>query len=165
MPRPSQRLSRTSRTWPATEPPPVTLVVDDALLLDVLAGVADPELQQAADRGEVHTTGCWYYRLSRALHSEPMIGALSRRLGALAPDRRERVMSGLVDLPAEIGLIGLRTLVPVMQALRVSRPVNMLTAEALAAALALDADLVVLTDHPALRTGALELSLRYRSLA
>lgn len=74
-------------------------------------------------------------------------------------------MSGLVDLPAEIGLIGLRTLVPVMRALRVSRPVNMLTAEALAAALALDADLFVLTDHPALRTGALELGLRYRSLA
>ncbi|MCB1006369.1 MAG: hypothetical protein KDB35_19450 [Acidimicrobiales bacterium] len=46
-----------------------------------------------------------------------------------------------------------------------SRPINMLTAEALAAALALDADLVVLTDHPALRTGALELGLRYRSLA
>ena len=93
------------------------------------------------------------------------MGALSSRLASLSPARRERVMTGLVDLPAEIGLIGLRILVPVMQALRLSKPVNMLTAEALAAALALDADLVVLTDHPALRTGAAELSLRYQSLA
>ena len=141
------------------------LVIDDALLLDVLAGVADPDLQSAADRGEVHTTGCWYYRLSRALQSEPMVGALSRRLASLTPDRRERVVTGLLDLPAEIGLLGLRTLVPTMQALRLSRPVNMLTAEALAAALALNADLVVLTDHPALRAGVAELSLRYQSLA
>src|SRR5262245_39612295 len=107
------------------------LVVDDAVLLDVLAGVALADVQGAAERGEVHTTGCWYDRLSRALRSEPMVGALSRRLASLTPERRERVATGLVDLPAEIGL-------------------------------ALDADLVVLTDHPALRTGAADLSLRYQ---
>ncbi len=46
-----------------------------------------------------------------------------------------------------------------MQALRVSRPLNMLNAEALAAALVLDADLVVRTDGPLLREVAAELGV------
>ncbi len=42
----------------------------------------------------------------------------------------------------------------VMQALRVRRPLNLLNAEALAAALVLDASVFVTTDSPLLRSGA-----------
>lgn len=139
------------------------VVVDDAVLLDVLAGNAQADIRRAVEAGELFTTGCWYYRLSRAVHSEPMTGALSRRLAAFSVERRRQVLTALSVLPPEIGLLDLRTLVPIMRALKVTRPVNMLTAEALAAALFLDADLVVMTGHPALEASADELGLRYRS--
>ena len=42
------------------------LIVDDALLLAVLAGVADAELNAEVDQGELFTTGSWYWRLGRA---------------------------------------------------------------------------------------------------
>jgi hypothetical protein len=48
-----------------------------------------------------------------------------------------------------------------MRALRVSRPLNLLSAEALAAALVLDAALVVSTDSPLLREAADELGVEY----
>lgn len=114
------------------------VVVDDGVLLDVLAGNAQADIRRAVEAGELFTTGCWYYRLSRAVHSEPMTGALSRRLAAFSVERRLQVVTALNVLPPEIGLLGLlglRTLVPIMRALKVTRPVNMLTAEALAAAL------------------------------
>ena len=139
------------------------VVVDDAVLLDVLAGNAQADIRRAVEAGELFTTGCWYYRLSRAVHSEPMSGALSRRLAAFSVERRLQVVTALNVLQPEIGLLGLRTLVPIMRALKVTRPVNMLTAEALAAALFLDADLVVMTGHPTLEASADELGLRYRS--
>jgi hypothetical protein len=39
------------------------LVVDDALLFAVLAGIAEQYLQLAVDQGELFTTGSWYWRL------------------------------------------------------------------------------------------------------
>ncbi len=70
-------------------------------------------------------------------------------------------MAELDRLLHSIGRLSLRDLVPVMRALRVSRPLNFLNAEALAAALMLDAELVVSTDGPLLRTAAEERGVGY----
>lgn len=71
-------------------------------------------------------------------------------------------MASLEDLPDEIGLLSLRIVVPVMQALTVTRPLNFLNAEAHGAALLLDASLVVTVDAPLLRSGAADLFVGYR---
>jgi len=49
-----------------------------------------------------------------------------------------------------------------MAALDVGRQLNLLAAEALAAALLLDADVLVATDAPLIRQGAARLGLTYR---
>ncbi len=121
------------------------LVVDDALLLAVLGGVAPPELDEAVRRAEVYTTGSWYYRLGRALHDQRLTGALSTALAALPAGRQALVLSGLDELPPQIGLLSLRALVPVMRRLDTGRHLNLLTAEALAAARMLDAGIRVST--------------------
>jgi hypothetical protein len=124
----------------------VILLVDDALLLSVLAGAAADELGAALHRGELFTTGSWYYRLARATHDWTFSGALSAALDALPADRRARALNALDDLPQEIGVLDIRRLVPVMRRLDVGRRLNFLTAEAVAAALALDGSLRVTTE-------------------
>lgn len=84
------------------------LLVDDALLLRVLAGIARGEIAEAAGRGELFTTGSWYYQLGMALTSRQMVGALSRPLQSFSPARRERVLVAISGLPEEIGLLSLR---------------------------------------------------------
>ncbi|MHB1533988.1 MAG: hypothetical protein ACYC1D_05130 [Acidimicrobiales bacterium] len=130
------------------------IVVDDALLLAVLAEripASVPVLVDAAADSEVFTTGCWYWRLSRAL-SRPSPGALSRTMVGLSDDEQRRARSSLEVLPEEIGVLGIRRLVPVMAAL--PGQLNLLTAEAVAAASVLGATLVVSTDSPLLNTAA-----------
>ncbi|MDQ6615771.1 MAG: hypothetical protein M3083_13790 [Actinomycetota bacterium] len=65
------------------------LVVDDALLLAVLAETATADLQTAVDNGELFSTGSWYWRLSRALHDRASVGVLSRALDDLTPISRQ----------------------------------------------------------------------------
>ena len=126
------------------------LVVDDVLLLRVLAGGAGAEMESAVARGEVHTTGSWYYRLGRALHDDRHGGSLSKAMAALPTERRARVLAGLDVLPPQIGLISLRHLVPVMTRLPLERRLNFLTAEAVAAARMLDAQIQVSVESPLL---------------
>ena len=118
------------------------VVIDDALLLDVLASTAAPELSQARGRGELATTGCWYWRAARALLGGGH-GALSRRVGGLAPAAQPSLRAGADALPSEIVLVSLRDLIPIMA--RLPRPANLLTLEAAAAARLLDAELLVST--------------------
>jgi hypothetical protein len=122
------------------------LVVDDALLLAVLGGVAPPELDEAVRQAEVYTTGSWYYRLGRAVADRRLTGALSSALAALPPARQTLVLAGLDELPPQIGLLSLRMLVPLMRHLDTGRQLNLLTAEALTAARMLDAGIRVSTD-------------------
>jgi hypothetical protein len=124
----------------------VILVVDDALLLSVLGGGAAGEVGDAARQGNLFTTGSWYYRLARAAHDWTFGGALSSALDALSTERQERVVAALDALPHEIGLLDMRRLVPIMRRLPVGRRLNFLTAEAVAAAVALDAALRVTTE-------------------
>jgi hypothetical protein len=116
----------------------------------------------AVANGEVFTTGSWYYRLGRAVTAGTGTGALSGRFQALDDSVRQRVLASLEDLPDQIGLLSLRVVVPVMQALPVTRPLNFLNAEALGAALLLDASIAVTADAPVLRAGASDLSVSYR---
>ena len=43
----------------------MALVIDDALLLAVLAGSPTVELVEAMHDGQLFTTSSWYYRLGR----------------------------------------------------------------------------------------------------
>jgi hypothetical protein len=65
------------------------LLVDDALLLRVLAGLAEGDIAEAAERGEIFTTGSRYYRLGMALRSSRWLercGARSVRSLRVAGD-------------------------------------------------------------------------------
>ena len=121
------------------------IVVDDTLLLAVLAGTASlsPLGPVAAD---VATTGAWYWRLSRAVLDNRSTGALTQAFNRLRADDQRRVQEGLRLLPAEIGLLSFRRLVPVMAALDSGqRRLNLLTAEAVGAALLLEAEITITT--------------------
>ena len=138
------------------------IVIDDQLLLALLSDTAPDDMTAAVTNGEVFTTGSWYYRLGRAVTAGTGTGALSGRFQALDDSVRQQVLASLEDLPDQIGLLSLRVVVPVMQALAVTRPVNFLNAEALGAALLLDASIAVTVDAPLLRAGANDLSVSYR---
>ena len=138
------------------------IVIDDQVLLAVLSETAPDDITAAVANGEVFTTGSWYYRLGRAVTAGTGTGTLSGRFQALDVSVRQRVSASLEDLPDQIGLLSLRVVVPVMQALAVTRPLNFLNAEALGAALLLDAAIAVTVDAPLLRAGAADLSVGYR---
>lgn len=117
------------------------IVIDDTLLLGVLAGATPrPGLV-----GDVATTGAWYWRLNRAVFDDRSTGPLSRAFVQLPDEDQHRVREELRSLPEEIGLLSFRRLVPIMAAIHSVRRLNLLTAEAVAAALVLDADLAVTT--------------------
>jgi hypothetical protein len=113
----------------------MAVVIDDRLLLEVLARAAPAAVTDELSDGAVFTTSCWYWRLGRAVTVGSGTGSLSGRLAALAAEDQDRVLWALQELPDRIGLLTSRTVVPVMLALRVRRPLNMLNAEALAVAL------------------------------
>jgi hypothetical protein len=131
------------------------IVVDDALLGAVLAGSAPAELAVALAEAEIATTGSWYWRLSRAIRDHRSTGALSRSFAVLPAPRQAVVLDALELLPPEEALPSLRRLVPVMTGLDLERPLNLLTAEAVAAAIVLDASIAV-TTTAALLTHACE---------
>ena len=107
-----------------------SVVVDDTTLLAVLTGRASAGLTETARAGEVSTTGTHAVLFLR-----------------------------LDDLPPEIVVPGPRLTVPVMGALRLTRRVNHLTAEALAVALVSNARIRVSTDAPLLRDACHELGI------
>jgi hypothetical protein len=130
------------------------IVIDDALLLVVLGDQDDSRVApivQSAGLGGVFTTGLWYLRLARAL-ARPGSGVHTRAFMRLDDDRRSRVRAGLGELPEEIGLITMRRLVPVMSVL--PGGLNLLASEALAAAVVLDARIVLTTRSPPLMSAA-----------
>jgi len=99
----------------------MAVVIDDHLLLGVLAGLPSEAIAEEMRADVVYTTGCWYYRLARAVGAGARSGSLARRLGALGAGERERALTSLQVLPQMIGLLSYRTVVPVMAALRIRR--------------------------------------------
>ncbi len=74
------------------------------------------------------------------------------------------MVASIERLPEHVGLLSLRDLVPVMTALDVGRRLNLLTAEAIAAALVLDATVVVTTDSVLLTESCARLGVDVRRL-
>lgn len=138
----------------------MTVVVDDHLLLSLLAGTAPDLTAHEAASGTIYTTGCWYYRLAKAA-ARTGRGSLSQRITELSPTDQVQVRSTLEGLPAGIGLLGWRTVVPIMAALRVPQALNLLNAEAIAVALLTSAELMVSVDSPLLRASAAEVGVGY----
>ena len=81
----------------------------------------------------------------------------SRAVDALSDAERIRVRVSLETLPPSIGLLTLRRLVPVMAAL--PGQLNLLTAEAVAAAIVLDAPIAVTTDSDLLNRTATQVGV------
>ena len=135
------------------------IVVDDLLLLHIVARRTHPAVHSyvaSAARGEVFTTGSWYWRLARAI-TRPSRGVFSRYLGTLSADERFRVGAAVENLPEGLGVLSLRRLVPIMAAL--PGQLNLLTAEALAAAIVLDASIAVTTESNLLTQAAAAVNL------
>jgi len=132
----------------------MALVVDDHLLIDLLAATAPGWLQQRATQSAIYTTGSWYYRVASAAEHGSGKGSLSGRIGALDDQDQGALRSRIASLPDTIGLIGPRTLVPVMAGLRTPRQLNFLSAEALALAVITESAIAVRTDSPPLREAA-----------
>lgn len=130
------------------------VVLDDRLLFDVLAGMAPLPWHRELEARGLYTTGCAYYRFGRAVTAGSGSGSLSRLLGGLGPEVRDRVLPALGDLPPNVGLLHHRVTVPVMLELRVRRPLNMINAETLAVAVVIGGSVAVTTDRPLLRAGA-----------
>ena len=140
----------------------MALVVDDHLLLDLLTETHPAWLADELQRHTVYTTGSWFYRVALAMRRGTGSGTLSSRLTDLDPADQRRLLDKIGELPEWIGLIGPRVLVPVMADLAVHRQPNLLTAEALAAALVTEATICVSVDSPLLRSGAADLEIGYR---
>ncbi len=142
----------------------MSLVVDDQLLLDLLIGTAQGWLAEEASRSAVYTTGSWYYRVASAAEHGTGQGSLSGRVSALDADDQRAVRARLRALPDAIGLVGPRTLVPLMAGVRAPRPLNYLSTEAIAVAILTESTVAVRTDSPPLRAACDALGLPYRVL-
>lgn len=140
------------------------LILDDALLVATLAGVAPSELLDAHRGGSIATTSSWLYRLSRAIEDRSREGSLGRSFSRLPAEARQRVRSDLADLPASVGLLPTRALVPAMALISVEHKLNFLTSEALAAAVLLDAAICASTQSPLLDRAAAALHVRVRTM-
>jgi hypothetical protein len=142
----------------------MAVVIDDRLLLDLLAGHQPEAIASELSSGGVFTTSSWYYRLGRATFDDSGAGALSGRLASFGQPTTQRVRAALVELPESIGLLHPRLVVPVMFTLRrrVHRQLNLLGAEALAVALLVPARLFLTTASPLLRAAAHDTGIDYQ---
>lgn len=117
----------------------MTLLVDDQLLAAHLRG-RDVLARREED---LFTTGLWYVRLCLAVVRRSG-GALSGPFAALPPDRRRVAVAAVLSLPEEVGMLSPRRLGPVIGDLAGRHPpMNILTREALAAAVSLRASVVM----------------------
>ena len=140
---------------------PMALVVDDHLLLDLLTETQPAWLASELGHAAVYTTGSWYYRVPLAMHRGTG-GTLSSRLAGLEPHRAQTLLDKIGRLPDWIGLIGPRTLIPVMASLVVRRqPTGSLPRPSRLRS-SPKAPICVTVDSPLLRAGADDLSVPFR---
>ena len=123
------------------------IVVDDRLLFEVLSGTETAEFAEFASGG-IATSFSWYCRLSRALSTGRIDGSLTRQFASLSDERRTYLHRLLEDLPVTIEMLHPRDLVPSMSAIAATTSVNVLTAEAIAVSMILEAPILVSTRSP-----------------
>jgi hypothetical protein len=133
-----------------------SVILDDRLLLDHLLGGSTKELRQVVQKRAVFTTGFWYYRLCHAVRSNTVTGALSGPFEKAESRIKEMASVALVKLPENIGLLSLRELAPTMAEGVERHRLNVMSLEALAAAMSLNAEiaLAVGSEHPLLISAA-----------
>jgi hypothetical protein len=123
-------------------------LVDDQVLSAVLRG----STPRALRRFDIATTGYWYVRLCQAvLGTTDRPGVLSGPFAELPSGLRERAVAAALELPEDIALISLRELAPDIGRLRRGHTLNILATEALAAAIRLEAEVVLATPSPRLQ--------------
>jgi hypothetical protein len=124
----------------------VIQLVDDQRLGAILRGDPLPNPDAA-----VFTTGYWYVRLCRAvLTATAQAGKLSGPFVGLPEPARSRAIGALLALPETIGLVSLRDLGPSIGRLRSRHQLNILGMEALAAAIHLEAQVLLSVNSPKL---------------
>jgi hypothetical protein len=134
----------------------VNIVVDDHLLREVLLEQEPTWLRRVRRGGHLSTTGSWYYRLCSALHDPDLVGSLSGPITELPTELRTRVVGRVVTLPVSIRLLSLRDLAWPAAGLGRRHGLNLLAAEALAAAIASTAAIATVAANfpPKLRLAA-----------
>jgi hypothetical protein len=140
----------------------VPLVIDDHLLLGHLVGRLTGWMAQQVRESAVYTTASWYYGVANAATHGSGSGSLSGQIASLPDDEQQVFRSKIASLPDSIGLVGPRTLVPIMAAFRVPQRLNYLNAGALALAVVAEASIVVRTDSPLLRDACETMRVDYR---
>jgi hypothetical protein len=127
----------------------VIWLIDDGHLARALASGKLPSVVRRSDK--VFTTGYWYVRLcGAAFGADDRTGALSRRFAQLPAALRLAARERVAALPPEIGLLSLRQLGPAIGRLRSVHSLNALSSEALAAAIALEARVLLSVASPSL---------------
>jgi hypothetical protein len=145
-------------------PPRTNIILDDRLLLDYLLEVPTKELRQAVQKRAVFTTGFWYYRLCHAVRSDTVTGALSGPFEKAERRVRELASVALVKLPENVGLLSLRELAPMMAEGVERHRLNVMSLEALAAAMSVNAEIAMAvgSENPLLTTAAKAEGLKVR---
>jgi hypothetical protein len=116
----------------------LTVLVDD----QTLSGLLRQQITWPDDR--VFTSGHWYLRLCQAV-IRGAGGALSRALLSLPVGRREAAIRAVLELPDQIEMLSWREVAPVMasQLEGPGRGLNLLSREALAVAIILEAEVIM----------------------
>ena len=137
-----------------------SVVVDDHLLRDILAGERTSDLGGLAPDG-VATTGLWLFRLCSSLADPEVAGKLAAPVAGLPLDIQDRFLAQITALPDEIEVVPMRDLSWSMAQLQhrhrsEGRGMSALMVEALAAAHQLGAGIAVSTHDvgPNLRDSA-----------
>ena len=137
-----------------------SVVVDDHLLRDILAGERTLDLGGLAPDG-VATTGLWLFRLCSSLADPEVAGKLAAPVAGLPLDIQDRFLAQITALPDEIEVVSMRDLSWTMAQLQhrhrgEGRGMSALMVEALAAAHQLGAGIAVSTHDvgPNLRDSA-----------
>lgn len=112
----------------------MNVVLDDHLLREVLIEREPEWIRRLRHRGQLSTTGSWYYRLCSALHDPDLMGSLSGPIASLPPELRAGVIRRVVTLPTSIRLVSMRELAWSASGLGRRYGLNLLAAEALGAA-------------------------------
>jgi hypothetical protein len=138
-------------------------VLDDHLLRDLLADEISESLASVLADHEPATTNLYYLRLCKSV-----LSARGGRLTGPWPTERRRALGqALVALPTSIEVVPMRTLAFPMAELADQHRLSTLGAEAVAAAVHLDAPLCVWDgdDGPTIRAAADTAGVDYRTLA
>lgn len=137
-----------------------SIVIDDHLLRDVLAGDVNQGFQKMLAPHSLATTNLYYVRLCRSVVSAPG----GRLTGSWSGERRHALGRVLTVLPGRISIPPLRDLAFRVAELIEAHHVSTLGAEALATAELLSAPLAVWAgdDGPRIRAAAATLDIEYR---